>query len=234
MSTNNLANVLYHEGHYAGAEKLYRKTLDIKRRVLGPEHPDTLRSMGNLAFALRSEHHYAEAEKLDRETLEARRQVLGPGHPDTLFSMNSLAADLGSEGHYAEAEKVEREGLDIRRRVLGLENPDTLRSLEFVALDLSHEGRYGDAENLFQEAIQSATKANSPGILAMAWYNFACGAAIAGRHDEALRYLDNAMRNGYKAFDATASDPDLKSLHGDPRFDGLLAKARQANAPTAK
>jgi len=30
-----------------------------------------------------------------------------------------------------------------------------------------------------------------------------------------------------------AADPDLKSLHGDPRFDALLAKARQAATPRA-
>ena len=49
---NNLANVLDDEGHYAEAEKLYRETLDIRRRVLGPEHPDTLWSTNNLAVVL--------------------------------------------------------------------------------------------------------------------------------------------------------------------------------------
>ena len=46
---NNLAIVLCDEGRYAEAEKLHRETLDIRRRVLGPEHPDTLMSMNNLA-----------------------------------------------------------------------------------------------------------------------------------------------------------------------------------------
>jgi hypothetical protein len=30
------------------------------------------------------------------------------------------------------------------------------------------------------------------------------------------------------------SDPDLKSLHGDPRFDALVAEARQRAAATQK
>ena len=38
----NLAGDLQSEGQYAEAEKLVRETLDIRRRVLGPEHPDTL------------------------------------------------------------------------------------------------------------------------------------------------------------------------------------------------
>ena len=45
MSMNNLANVYLAEGKYPQAEALYRETMEIQRRVLGPEHPDTLDSM---------------------------------------------------------------------------------------------------------------------------------------------------------------------------------------------
>src|SRR5580700_4956422 len=46
-SMNNLAILLYDEGHYAEAEKSYREvlgiyeTLDVELRVWGPEHPGT-------------------------------------------------------------------------------------------------------------------------------------------------------------------------------------------------
>jgi hypothetical protein len=83
---NNLATVLEREGYYAEAERLHRQTLDIRRRVLGPEHPDTLASVHNLAIVLYDEGRYTEAERLDRETLDIRRGVLGPEHPDTLAS----------------------------------------------------------------------------------------------------------------------------------------------------
>ena len=33
---------------YDEAERLYRESLEVRRRVLGPEHPDTLNSMKNL------------------------------------------------------------------------------------------------------------------------------------------------------------------------------------------
>ena len=56
--------------------------MEIRRRVLGPEHLDTLKSMNNLALVLDDEGHYAEAEKLDRETLDVMRRVLGPEHPE--------------------------------------------------------------------------------------------------------------------------------------------------------
>jgi hypothetical protein len=54
--------------------------------------------------------------------------------------------------------------------------------------------------------------------------------AKAGRHDKALEYLGHAVDNGYPVPEWITSDPDLTSLHGDPRFDALVAKARQTAA----
>jgi eukaryotic-like serine/threonine-protein kinase len=233
-SLSNLAFILALDGHYVEAETLHRETLDIQRRVLGPEHRNTLTSMSNLANDLRGEGNFIEAEKWDRETLDIRRRVLGPEHPDTLASMLNSANDLLSEGHYAQAEKLHREAVDIDRRVLGLENPDTITTLSTLAVDLSHEGRFGEAEKLFREALQMAEKSNQPVVVSNAWYNFACGAAVAGRHGKALGYLREAIEHGLNNPDAIAADPDLKSLHGNPGFDTLVAEARQATAPTAK
>jgi hypothetical protein len=54
--------------------------------------------------------------------------------------------------------------------------------------------------------------------------------AKAGRHDKALEYLGHAVDSGFGRPKWIASDPDLKLLHGDPRFDALVAKARQTAA----
>jgi non-specific serine/threonine protein kinase/serine/threonine-protein kinase len=232
LSMNNLAITLMDEGNDAEAEKLYRETLDIQRRVLGPDHPDTLLSMSNLAITLTNQGHYAEAEELFRETLDIQRRVLGPDHRHTLTSQLNLAVALTHEGHYVEAESLFRETLDVQRRVLGPDHPSTLESLESLAINLSHqERRYGEAEQLFREAIGRAKKANQQGVLGLAWYNFACGAAIAGRHDEALEYLRQAIEDGFEeTVDAMASDIDLKSLRGNVGFEALLAKLRQGTA----
>ena len=66
------------ESRYAEAEKLFRGTLDIQRRVLGPGHPEMLRSMPMLAFTLIQEGRYADAEKLLREVLDIDRRILAP------------------------------------------------------------------------------------------------------------------------------------------------------------
>ncbi|MFC0567396.1 tetratricopeptide repeat protein, partial [Plantactinospora siamensis] len=61
-------------------------------RVLGEEHPNTLRSRNNLAYAYRAAGRLGEAIPLYEATLVARERVLGEEHPDTLASRNNLAA----------------------------------------------------------------------------------------------------------------------------------------------
>jgi hypothetical protein len=78
--------------------------------------------------------------------------------------------------------------------------------------------------------MQTAGETGEPSIIANAWYAFACGAAIAGRHDEALQYLDKAIALGHLAPVVIATDPDLKSLHGNGHFEALIAKAHQRSS----
>ena len=88
----NLAGVLRGQGKFDEARKLHEQTLEIRRRILGPEHPDTLWSMNNLAIVLGEQGKHDEARKLLEQTLEIRRRILGPEHPDTLESMHNLAS----------------------------------------------------------------------------------------------------------------------------------------------
>jgi hypothetical protein len=45
---------------------MHRQTLAIRKRVLGGEHPDTLRTMNNLALVLGRQGKYADAEIMYR------------------------------------------------------------------------------------------------------------------------------------------------------------------------
>jgi hypothetical protein len=45
---NNVGVTLAEEGHHAESKKMLRETLEIRRRVLGPEHPKTAETLYNL------------------------------------------------------------------------------------------------------------------------------------------------------------------------------------------
>src|SRR5262249_13706437 len=54
-SSHHLADTLGRRAHYTDAETLERHTWETSRRVLGPAHVDTLRSMSSLAITLENE-----------------------------------------------------------------------------------------------------------------------------------------------------------------------------------
>jgi len=230
---SNLALALTDERNYAEAEKLYRDAMAIQSRVLGPEHPETLRSMTNLGACLYRERRFAEMEKLEREMLAIDERVLGPAHSFTLHSMMYLALALENEGRVAESEQEFRQTYEIERRTLGPEHSLTLNTLQLEAGALSREGRYEEAKKLYHEAIEGAVKSNQPNQISGGWYNFAFGAVITGHREEALEYLGHAVDYGFSPGEIE-DDPDLKPLHGDPRFAALLARAKEKAAAAPK
>jgi non-specific serine/threonine protein kinase/serine/threonine-protein kinase len=230
----NLANCLDEEGRYAEAEKLNREVIEIKSRVLGPEHPHTLISKANLAQTLTHEGRYAEAEKLHRSTLDADRRVYGPEHPRTLTAMGELADTLIADHRYAEAEKLRQEIIQIFTRQQGPESPAALDNMERLGIVFAYDKQYAKAENLFQQALQAARHSSDKSLLANAWYDYACAAAVAGHRDQAFEDLQKAADLGDGDIANIANDEDLKSLRGDPRFQGLIAQAKARTASPAR
>ncbi len=62
---NNLAELYQAQGRYAEAEPLYRRSLAIDEKALGPEHPNLATSLENYAALLRETGHTAKADKME-------------------------------------------------------------------------------------------------------------------------------------------------------------------------
>ena len=60
--------------------------METQKRILGPEHPDTLLAMHNLAFTFKSQSRHHEALLLMESCFQLRKQILGPQHPSTELS----------------------------------------------------------------------------------------------------------------------------------------------------
>ncbi|HET6177770.1 MAG TPA: serine/threonine-protein kinase [Candidatus Sulfotelmatobacter sp.] len=233
QTMSRLALNMAQQTNYAESEKLLREELEIERRVLGKEHPSTMRTMNNLASTLVSAGRDEEAEPLFRETLDIKRKVLGPEHPSTLVTMNHLGKVLLDEGRDAESEKILRETLEIQSRVLGAEHLRTLSTKDFLAVSLLHQRKFAEADRLQHEVLAVKRRILPPESpeAASTIYNMGVAQALQGKSAEALRLLRDAMDRGLSPNDCLGmdSDTDLKSLHGDPRFEELVAEAhRQA------
>jgi hypothetical protein len=94
---------------------MHRQTLELRERVLGKEHPDTLTSLVTLALALDS---HEKAEEMLRLALELHKKVLGKEHLDTLETMNSLAEVVDRQSKHEEPEMMHRQTLELKEKVL--------------------------------------------------------------------------------------------------------------------
>ena len=66
--------------------------METRKRVLGPEHPDTLTSMWNLSYTLKTLHRHAEALSLLQACVQLQDRLLGPTHPHTAAATAELEA----------------------------------------------------------------------------------------------------------------------------------------------
>ena len=159
---DEIADLLFAQGNYVVAEKLFRGVIEIRSRVLGPEHPDTLASRHRLIYALNEEEKHVEAEAEARQVVKLREKILGLEHPDTLLSRYNLANALYHEGKYAEAERMYRVVLKLDERVIGAEHPRTLAARIGLANSLNDQGKYAEAIAAYRDIIKLDDKVYGP------------------------------------------------------------------------
>jgi CHAT domain-containing protein/Tfp pilus assembly protein PilF len=159
---NQQAIQFYQQGRYADAEPLFKQSLAIREKALGPDHPDVALSLHNLAVLYRQKGHYADAEPLFKRSLAIREKALGPDHPDVATSLNNLAGLYNELGRYAEAEPLYKRSLPIREKALGPDHPDVANSLNNLAGFFRNQGRYADADPLLKRSLAIYEKALGP------------------------------------------------------------------------
>jgi hypothetical protein len=64
--------------------------MEIRKRVLGPEHPDTLTSMNDLALTWKSQGREQQALDMMIECAELKKHKLGLNHPDIIKHIEML------------------------------------------------------------------------------------------------------------------------------------------------
>lgn len=80
---NNLAALYCSQGKYDKAEALHIQALELRKRIMGENHPDYAQSLFWLSYLYKSQGKYDEAELLYTQALEIYEQRLGINHPHT-------------------------------------------------------------------------------------------------------------------------------------------------------
>ena len=125
---NNLAELYRAQGGYTEAEPLFKHSLKIDEKALGPDHPRLATTLNNLALLYADQGSYVAAQVLFKRSLAIREKALGPEHPHTQTTWEALrrheqdfAQNQEEQGRKQEEEGEETIGqrLAKRRRASG-------------------------------------------------------------------------------------------------------------------
>jgi eukaryotic-like serine/threonine-protein kinase len=142
-------------GLYREAPVQAERALELRRKLLGPDHPDTLDSVQTLAVAHHRQANYKQAEPLFSQALDGRRRILGADHPKTLESMRALATVFTEQAKYAGAEPLHSEALEIARRTEGPDGAETLAIQRSLAVTYYLQGKYAQSEPLLLQTLEA-------------------------------------------------------------------------------
>ena len=140
-----LAYLLQYIAEYGKAQELYRKTLVMREKLLGEEHPDTADSYHNLAYVYASQGEYGKAEGLYKKALVIRERVLGEEHPDTATVYNNLAGLYFRKRKYELALSYVLKAYKILINKLGFEHPNTKicrQNMEIIYVEWKPKGNF--------------------------------------------------------------------------------------------
>jgi hypothetical protein len=158
---NSVAVSYFRLRRYDEALRVGETTLALAKEKLGPDHPETLRSMSILGGINEKLGRYGEAVRLLEEGLAISRK-LGPGRGETFMFMGSLGNAYASAGRHADALKLREEILPLARARYGPDNPWTFNNMINLGESYRRVDRVADALELHRELLALQTAKYGP------------------------------------------------------------------------
>ena len=139
-------------GNLDRADELLTLSLDERRKLFGPEHPDVAGSLVSLGLLRADQARYDEAERLVRAGLQTARQHLPPDHPVVRSATVALGHVLVERGSYDEATRLLDEAVRIDERQ-GSVTPELAESLHELSNAHFYLGHMREAQALTERVL---------------------------------------------------------------------------------
>ena len=154
----DIARTMFAIGHAEEALPHYRRALELRRRLAGPDAAPTALAGSRLGHALIDLERYEEAETLLRPAFELCRLRLPPDEPARLQVEAMYGVLLSRIDRNKEAEPILRAVFEQRRTMTGPDvGPDgleTLTAASNLGLVLNRLNRNDEAERLLRDALE--------------------------------------------------------------------------------
>jgi eukaryotic-like serine/threonine-protein kinase len=143
-------------GAYDRALTFLERTVEIRRKFLGPADEKTLEARNSLAVTYNSAGQLAQAFSLFEETLQSIKAKLCPDHPFRLTSMNNLAVGYWTAKRLELSVPLFEELLELRGRKLGRSHLETQLTVANLGVNYKDADRVDEAIPLLEEAHESS------------------------------------------------------------------------------
>ncbi len=149
-----VATTLTRLGLFERAAGPQAEALDLRRRLLGNEHADTIASLASSADLFLSRGNIPEAESSAREVVDTLNRTQSTDYPAIGIARAVLGGTLLARGRASEAEPEFRASLDAWRKARGDNHRETLLAVQNLGGAFMEMGNYEKAASHFREAFE--------------------------------------------------------------------------------
>lgn len=208
---------LRRSGDLAGAQRLVQTLVTERRRLSGPDAPETFAAINLAADLLRQQGRFADADPLIREARDGMIRLFGADDGNSVSMTTNLAVNLDAMGRTREAEPLFRQAVAGWEKLFGRKTRYILPPLNGLATNLKMQGRFGEAETLLREELVLRRELDGPDDADTIYAKINIGSLFA---DQGL----NAAAEPWMA-EAVA---DFLRTQGEAAYDTLNAMGRLA------
>ncbi len=198
----------------------WRKLLEMREAVFGPEHPATIRLVAKFGRYLQNYGDKKEGTQLQKRAVDGWLAAGALGSEARLSIAESLARQGRLDGDNAYTDKLLRALIPISEKLRGPEHRETLWLRSDLALVIGNVGNYAEAEKMDRELIEIRKRALGPDDrdIATSMNNAAVQLTHQGKYRESLAMYEDANALRLK----TAKEDDTEVLRTRSNIAGIF------------
>ncbi|GGG03785.1 hypothetical protein GCM10011344_00140 [Dokdonia pacifica] len=203
---------------YQQAFEKYQKTIELQ-----PDYHQAFNNWGNDLNTLARNKEGEEAEILFQQAIEKYKKAIEikPNKYGAYNNWGNALSDLAKTKQGKEADQFYQQAFEKYQKAIDIKPDDHSAFNNWGDALISHAFNKKGKDEILKEAYQKCKKGYE---LGSSPYNLACVLALQNKKEEALKYLELAIRNYNQNINFIHEDPDWKDYLEDPDFLAIIEK----------
>eukprot|EP00698_Gefionella_okellyi_P003690 TRINITY_DN1344_c0_g1_i3.p1 TRINITY_DN1344_c0_g1~~TRINITY_DN1344_c0_g1_i3.p1 ORF type:complete len:2301 (-),score=577.72 TRINITY_DN1344_c0_g1_i3:230-6262(-) len=182
-------------GDMQNSNLFYKLAVDMKKRLIGEDHPEVLQSIVELARGMMLMGQHDESLELQRGVLSC---VEASGGNTSFLGtvLNNISLVLIRMGQYTEALQHSKRGLEVRLQTLGSDHYYVTHAQTTNAMIAFYQGDYDTALSTYTDALKAYTKSvgEESRYVAIVHDNLSKVLLAKGEIEQACTHLQSAFK----------------------------------------